>query len=96
MTCSNCGKDRELYSGIKQGKAYKDLCERCAAMFTPNDGAVHAFNKRADQRKYAKDILQPFDGVNVNPAWVDAYPEQAVNMWGESVRRDYGVDQKLF
>lgn len=90
MKCSNCGNTGEIRSGIKNGKAYSDLCEKCAASFTTSALYARKFERDRDRSDHSKDIIQRYEGTEINPEFVEAYREQAVAQWGEDVVRDYG------
>lgn len=82
--CSNCGREDTLYAGVRYGKAYKDLCNKCVGGL-----GTAEFYKRADRqsqrRTFAKDIIQPSE-----TEYIKAYgPDKAREAgWSEdSIRR---------
>ena len=89
LSCENCGRKDELYSGIKYGVLYRNLCGKCASMFTTGAVYSHAYNRRQDQREYARDILQPYDGLKPNREYIREYRKSAEGMWNDDVLREF-------
>lgn len=93
--CTSCGEDKPLKTAIKSGVYLSNMCERCIANFSTS--AIYARrNEREWQKKhYRKDTIQRFNGNDINPEYVRAYPEESRKQWGDDILRTEGVDKKL-
>lgn len=89
MICTACGKSGDIRSGIKNGKAYDNLCERCVGAFTKSAVYAHKFETDYQKKHFRKDVIQRFEGTEINPEFVRAYPEQAAAQWGDEILREY-------
>lgn len=87
--CTNCHKDKDLYSGIRNGKTFKDVCESCANIVTATAIYARKFERDWQQREYAKDILQRWRGVEPSGEFIRAYREESEQQWGPDVLRKY-------
>lgn len=82
--CSNCRKEDTLYSGIKRGENYTNLCEHCVGNLGSSEFYQRS-NRQSQRRAYAKDIIQPSESD-----YIKAYgPEKAREAgWSENdIRR---------
>lgn len=56
-SCSNCRRKVEVRSGIKNGIAFDDLCDRCIGVIGSADFS-RQFDRQSQRRTYAKDLVQ--------------------------------------
>lgn len=93
MICPVCKRKTDLLrSAIKSGKYLSERCERCLASFSGFSDYARKYERDTQRRKYEKDIIQRYEGTELNPEFVDAYPEQ----FDGETRRDYGIKRKQF
>lgn len=97
MTCPICNnKATTLRSAVKNGRFISERCDRCLASFVTGAVFARQYERNWQKREYAKDIIQRYEGTDPNPEFVQAYPKQAAEHWGESVLRDNGVNRKQY
>ncbi len=95
--CPICKRPTDtLRTGIKKGVYLSERCDRCLNSSTGISLYARQYNRNKDKRDHAKDTIQRFEGTEINPAFVDAYPEEAQKQWGPDVLRDYGANRKQF
>lgn len=97
IVCPVCKQPTDiLRSSIKDGKYLSDRCENCLNSYKGFSDYARKFERDNQRRKFAKDIIQKWEGTNPNPDYIKAYPEQSKKLWGDSVVRDHGVKRKQF
>lgn len=95
--CPKCTKKVDsLKSAIKNDRVLSERCEECLANYSRISDLARKYNRDRGRRDYGKDILQRFEGTEINPAFVDAYPKESAEQWGPEVLRDYGIKRKRF
>lgn len=75
-----------LRTSIKNGKLISERCERCLANFSGFADGARSFERKWQQRHYARDTIQPFE-----PEFIKEYPNEAYKYgWNEEDYRKYG------
>lgn len=91
MICENCGLDKQTRGAMVKGKFYSSICDSCISGENRIAGAQAAqFAREADQREFARDIIQPFEGDKPNPEFIRAYPKEAENYFSKEELRQHG------
>lgn len=82
MRCNRCHMTRQIRSGIKNGVAFRNLCDKCIGVL---DSAVFSrhYERQYQRREYAKDIVQPSE-------------KDFARLYGEDKARENGwTDEEL-
>lgn len=84
--CSNCDRQNTLYSGIKNGESYNNLCDRCIGTLGSSE-FFRRYDRQWQRREYAKDIVQTWE-----PDYAKAYGADAARKagWTDDQIRKYG------
>lgn len=93
--CPVCKRPTDILRSAIRNKVYlSERCDRCLA--AKNGISIYArkYNRDRGREDYRKDIIQRYEGTEINPEFVRAYPEEAKAQWGDSVLRDYGINRK--
>lgn len=93
--CGKCYREYRVYNFLGQQK-YRGGVQYETAKYSKHMAPVHIINdqKRRWQRdKHAADIVQPYKGSAINPAFVKLYPDQARKMFAPSELKKvaYGI-----
>lgn len=91
MTCESCGVEKKTRGAMLKGKFYPSICDDCINGEQRIAGAQAAqFQRESDQREFAKDIIQPYNGDVPNEEFIQAYPKEAENNFTQEELRKYG------
>lgn len=95
--CPNCGATTDiLRSAIKNGVYISERCENCLAHYKPIADFARKYNRDRGKEDYRKDIIQRFEGTEINPEFVDAYPKESAAQWGDEILRGYTQERKQY
>lgn len=95
--CPICTQSTDtLRSGIKNNQFLTDRCDRCFDNFTTHADFARKYNRDMGKRDYAKDTIQRFEGTEINPEFVKAYPKEAEAQFGRDVIRDPRPNRKQY
>lgn len=92
MKCDNCKKKVEsVKSAVVNGVFLSKRCNLCLNNSVEANPMAAKYKRDRQREKHRKDIIQRYDGTEINKEFVRAYPEQAREQFGDEVMRELGA-----